>query len=250
MDTKIWLWVIIICICSQIIVIVAETDPNDLGVLNAIKSSWKNLPPDWKGSDPCGSNWEGINCTDSRVTSLVLAGMGVKTNGIGDIPLLSVLRYLDLSNNKEIKAILPTSIQNLKNLTTFYACRILVGCSFSGPIPDSIGYLDQLVFLALNNNSFVGPIPPSIGNLTNLSWLDLSDNQLLGPIPVSNATSPGLDNLVKAKHFHLANNNLSGPIPSQLFSPNMTLMHFIVNDNQLSGTIPSTIATVQTLEVV
>ncbi|KAJ0442706.1 putative protein kinase RLK-Pelle-LRR-VIII-1 family [Helianthus annuus] len=244
MDSRIWLCVMIIC--TQFVLIAAVTDPNDVAVLNALKSSWKNLPRKWKGSDPCGRKWEGINCTNSRVTTLILAGIGVTTNGIGDIPSLSMLQYLDLSNNKGIRAILPPSIQNLKNLTTL----ILVGCSFRGPIPDSIGSLKQLVFLGLNNNSFIGSIPPFIGNLTNLSWLDLSQNQLTGSIPVSNATSPGLDNLLKAKHFHLANNRLSGPIPPKLFNSNMSLIHVIVNNNQLSGTIPSTIGTVKTLEVV
>ncbi|MFS7996560.1 putative non-specific serine/threonine protein kinase [Helianthus anomalus] len=119
-----------------------------VAVLNALKSSWKNLPRKWKGSDPCGRKWEGINCTNSRVTTLILAGIGVTTNGIGDIPSLSMLQYLDLSNNKGIRVILPPSIQNLKNLTTL----ILVGCSFRGPIPDSIGSLKQLVFLVVNFN--------------------------------------------------------------------------------------------------
>ncbi|KAD3067480.1 hypothetical protein E3N88_35360 [Mikania micrantha] len=228
------------------IVTVAVTDPNDLAVLNALKSSWKKLPPNWKGSDPCRSRWEGINCTNSRVTTLELGGIGVRTNDIGDITSLSMLQYLDLSNNKGIRAVLPPSIQNLKNLTTL----ILVGCSFRGLIPDSIGSLKQLVFLGLNNNSFVGSIPASIGNLTSLSWLDLSDNQLSGPIPVSNGTSPGLDKLVKAKHFHLANNKLSGPIQPQLFSSNMSLIHIIFNNNNLSGTIPSSIGTVKTLETI
>ncbi|KAL8205969.1 hypothetical protein R6Q57_009520 [Mikania cordata] len=244
MDPRIRLWLMIFC--CRMIVTVAVTDPNDLAVLNALKSSWKKLPPNWKGSDPCRSRWEGINCTNSRVTTLELGGIGVRTNDIGDITSLSMLQYLDLSNNKGIRAVLPPSIQNLKNLTTL----ILVGCSFRGLIPDSIGSLKQLVFLGLNNNSFVGSIPASIGNLTSLSWLDLSDNQLSGPIPVSNGTSPGLDKLVKARHFHLANNKLSGPIQPQLFSSNMSLIHVIFNNNNLSGTIPSSIGTVKTLETI
>ncbi|KAL8205963.1 hypothetical protein R6Q57_009514 [Mikania cordata] len=219
MDPRIRLWLMIFC--CQMIVTVAVTDPNDLAVLNALKSSWKKLPPNWKGSDPCRSRWEGINCTNSRVTTLELGGIGVRTNDIGDITSLSMLQYL-----------------------------ILVGCSFRGLIPDSIGSLKQLVFLGLNNNSFVGSIPASIGNLTSLSWLDLSDNQLSGPIPVSNGTSPGLDKLVKARHFHLANNKLSGPIQPQLFSSNMSLIHVIFNNNNLSGTIPSSIGTVKTLETI
>ncbi|KAI3676115.1 hypothetical protein L1987_85714 [Smallanthus sonchifolius] len=172
-----------------------------VAVLNALKSSWNNLPPQWKGSDPCGSKWEGINCTKQPY-------IGVRTNDIGDIPSLSM---------------------------------ILVGCSFRGPIPDSIGSLNKLVFF------FIGTIPPSIGNLTNISWLDLSDNQLSGPIPVSNATSPGLDKLVKAKHFHLANNRLSGHIQSQLFHSNMSLIHVCLDSNSLSGTVPQNLSNLQTL---
>ncbi|KAI3509120.1 hypothetical protein L1887_24146 [Cichorium endivia] len=227
-------------------IIAAETDQADVGVLNAIKSSWQNVPPNWNGSDPCARKWEGIVCTNSRVTSLVLAGMGVKSDSIADIPSLSQLLYLDLSNNKGIKAPLPPSIQKLKNLTTL----ILVGCSFFGPIPDTIGSLTQLVFLGLNHNSFTGTIPPSIGNLANLSWLDLSANKLQGPIPVSNATALGLDMLLKAKHFHLADNQLSGDIRSELFSSNMILVHVIFNNNRLSGTIPSSIGLVGTLEAI
>ncbi|KAI3509125.1 hypothetical protein L1887_24151 [Cichorium endivia] len=244
MDSRIPVWMLIVC--SQVMVIAAVTDQSDVAVLNAIKSSWQNLPPNWSGSDPCGSNWEGINCTNSHVTSLVLAGMGVRTKTIGDIPSLSQLEYIDLSNNKEIKAPLPPTIQNLKNLTTL----ILVGCNFFGPIPDSIGSLEQLVFLGLNNNSFTGRIPSSIGNLKNLSWLDLSDNQLVGPIPVSNGTTPGLDMLLNAKHFHLANNQLWGVIPFRLLSANMSLIHLILNNNRLSGKIPSSLGLVNTLEAI
>ncbi|XP_023756270.1 leucine-rich repeat receptor protein kinase HPCA1 [Lactuca sativa] len=244
MGSRISLWMLIVC--TQILVITGVTDGNDVGALNAIKSSWQNVPPNWSGSDPCGSKWDGINCTNSRVTNLVLAGMGVKSDDIGDIPSLSQLIYLDLSNNKGIKAPLPPSIQNLKNLTTL----ILVGCSFFGPIPDTIGSLEKLIFLGLNNNSFTGIIPPSIGNLRSLSWLDVSGNKLEGPIPVSNGTAPGLDMLKNAKHFHLADNQLSGDIRSELFRSDMTLLHVIFNNNRLTGNIPSSIGLVSTLQAV
>ncbi|KAJ0800348.1 hypothetical protein HanPI659440_Chr03g0101951 [Helianthus annuus] len=68
MVQRIRLWMMICC--CQVMVIAAVTDPNDLVVLNALKYGWENLPPDWKGSDPCGSNWEGINRTDSHITTL------------------------------------------------------------------------------------------------------------------------------------------------------------------------------------
>ncbi|KAL8527577.1 hypothetical protein ACS0TY_005436 [Phlomoides rotata] len=232
----------ILLVAAQTLTISALTHSGDLAALNAVKSSWKNLPPNWVGGDPCGNKWEGIDCTDTRVTSLTLAGVGVEGREMSDISSLTALIFLDLSNNIGLKGILPSSIANLKDLSTL----ILVGCSFFGPIPDSIGSLQQLVYISLNSNSFSGSIPGSIGNLSKLSWLDLSMNKLNGAIP----TSPGLDMLLAAKHFHLSNNQLSGTIPPRLFTPNMSLIHAIFDNNNLSGSLPMSLGRVKSLEVI
>ncbi|KAI8556357.1 hypothetical protein RHMOL_Rhmol05G0246200 [Rhododendron molle] len=192
--------------------------------LNTLNDAWDNTPPNWIGSsDPCGSGWEGVRCTNLRVTAITLASMGLTGKlSDGDIELLSELQTLDLSYNKGL----------------------------TGPIPPSIGNLKKLTNLSLNSNSFSGPIPPELGNLSNLYWLDLADNKLSGAIPVSDVTKPGLDMLTNAKHFHFGKNQLSGEIPSQLFSSKMTLKHVLFEDNSLNGSIPSTLGVlVQTLEV-
>jgi hypothetical protein len=46
--------------------IISDTDNGLLSLMNDMK----NTPPNWVGSDPCGSKWEGIKCDNSRVTSL------------------------------------------------------------------------------------------------------------------------------------------------------------------------------------
>lgn len=237
---------LLLILSIQILHTLAQTDSNDRAALNAIKSGWNNLPPNWKGPDPCGSGWDGITCNGSRVTSIMLGGMLLTGSGLGDITMLTELQTLDLSNNIGLKGTIPSSIGNLKKLSVL----ILVGCSFSGPIPDSIGSLSKLVYVSLNSNGFSGPIPPSIGNLSNLSWLDLSANNLNGTLPVSFGDSPGLDRLLNAKHFHLSKNQLSGVIPAELFSSNMRLIHLILDNNQLTGRIPITLGSVQTLEVI
>ncbi|KAG5549939.1 hypothetical protein RHGRI_015041 [Rhododendron griersonianum] len=202
-----------------------------VAALNSLKDVWNHTPPNWIGSDPCGSGWEGVRCTNFRVTA---------------IKNLTISFYLrDLSYNKGLTGPIPPSIGNLKKLTNL----ILIGSGFSGPIPGTIGSLQQLVMLSLNSNSFSGPIPAQLGNLSNLYWLDLADNKLSGAIPVSDATTPGLDMLTNAKHFHFGKNQLSGEIPSQLFSSEMTLKHVLFENNSLSGSIPSTLGLVQTLEV-
>ncbi|KAF7127670.1 hypothetical protein RHSIM_Rhsim11G0113000 [Rhododendron simsii] len=219
-------------IIAQILFIAGETDPGDGAVLFSIKASWQNLPRNWIGSDPCGSGWDGINCTNSRVTSMNLEGMNIMGTEFGDIPSLSELQ--DLSNNRGFKGTLPSSIGSLTNLSAL----ILVGCSFFGPIPESIGSLQNLVYLALNKNSFSGPIPNSIGNLSKLDRLDLNDNKLNGSIPVSNASLSGLDMLVNTKHLVLNNNQLTGGIPSTLGYV-QTLMVVRLDSNFLNGSVPS-----------
>ncbi|XP_030946983.1 probable leucine-rich repeat receptor-like protein kinase At5g49770 isoform X6 [Quercus lobata] len=127
-----------------------------------------------------------------------------------------------------------------------------MGCGFTGPIPSTIGSLQQLISLSLNSNKFTGQIPNSIGTLSNLYYLDLTGNQLEGSIPVSdgNGTKSGLDMLLHTRHFHLGNNKLSGTIPPKLFNPNMTLIHVLFDSNNLTGSIPSTLGLVQTLQMV
>ncbi|KAK9070740.1 hypothetical protein SSX86_011142 [Deinandra increscens subsp. villosa] len=219
---------------------------DDATYLRALKDSWENTPPNWEdNSDPC-SGWDGITCTNSRVTSITLASMGLTGSLTGDIGQLSELQILDLSYNKGLTGSLSSAIGNLNKLTNL----ILVNCGFSGPLPDTLGNLESLIFMSLNSNGFTGPVPPSIGNLKNLYWLDLADNRLTGSIPVSNGSTPGLDMLIHTKHFHFGGNMLSGPIPQRLFNSNMTLIHVLFENNRLTGSIPNTLGLVKSLEVI
>ncbi|GAV77370.1 Pkinase_Tyr domain-containing protein [Cephalotus follicularis] len=243
MGPKLQLFLIIICMHS--LLIEAQTYETDYNALISLMTHWKQTPLNWVGSDPCGNSWDGIQCVNSRVASIILSGIGLIGNLSEDIQYLSELQTLDLSSNRGLAGAIPPAIGNLKKLSSL----VLAGCSFSGSIPDTIGSLTQLISLDLNSNQFTGKIPLSVGKLSNLYLLDLTENQLNGTIPVSDGTQPGLDMLINTKHFHLGQNQLSGTIPPQLFSPNMTLIHLLVDSNQLHGNIPSTIVLVQTLEV-
>ncbi|XP_058188480.1 leucine-rich repeat receptor protein kinase HPCA1-like isoform X2 [Rhododendron vialii] len=238
--------IFLLFISIQFLVATAQANALDLAALENLKDAWTNIPPNWNGHDPCGSSWDGIQCNNSRITSIILPSMGLIGQLTGDIAQLSELQMLDLSHNTGLTGTLTSSIGSLTKLTSLF----LVGCDFSGPIPDTIGSLQELRALDLNSNSFSGSIPPSIGNLSNLYVLDLTNNSLSGTIPVSSGTTPGLDMLVNTKHFHFGNNQLSGAIPSSLFSSSMTLIHVLFENNQFNGNIPSTLALVQKLEVV
>ncbi|KAI5333992.1 PREDICTED: probable leucine-rich repeat [Prunus dulcis] len=235
--------VFLLLMLSQLFVMAAEANTQDFSALMFLMQEWGIRPPSWVGSDPCAEGWEGIGCSNSRVTSIMLANRGLTGQLPSAIQLLSELEILNLSLNKGLTGPLPTSLGNLTKLVYL----VLAGCSFSSAIPGTIGSLEQLFYLDLNSNRLSDQIPPSIGSLSNLNYLDLTGNKLNGYIPVSSGTTPGLDMLHNAEHFHLGGNQLSGKVPPELFTSKMVLKHLILDNNNLTGRIPSTIGNVQTL---
>ncbi|CAJ1961816.1 unnamed protein product [Sphenostylis stenocarpa] len=237
--------ILLLLLLFQVLLVASQTDSRDYSGLNSLTQSWSNKPQNWVGQDPC-SGWDGIRCTNTRITQLRLPGLNLGGQLSSAIQSLSELDTLDLSYNTGLTGTIPGEIGNLTKLNSLS----LVGCGFSGPIPDSLGALSQLTFLALNSNNFSGNIPRSLGNLSNINWLDLAENQLEGTIPVSdNQGRPGLDLLLKAQHFHMGSNKLSGTIPEKLFNSSMILEHVLFDHNQLEGSVPTSISSVSTLEV-
>jgi hypothetical protein len=55
--------------------------------------------------------------------------------------------------------------------------------SLSGPIPESLGRLIQLVFLDLSNNQLTGTFPAWVDRLKSLKLLNLGQNDFSGTIP-------------------------------------------------------------------
>eukprot|EP01018_Ginkgo_biloba_P024870 Gb_21838 [translate_table: standard] len=126
------------------------TDNEDVNVLNTFQLVyWKNTPPSWKGSDPCGSRWDGVLCSsDSKIISLVLSSMNLTGTLESEIGSLSRLESLVLSYNPGLTGQIPGSLGNLRNLKTL----ILIGCSFNGLIPNELGTLQRLGFLNLEKS--------------------------------------------------------------------------------------------------
>ncbi|KAA8545362.1 hypothetical protein F0562_020146 [Nyssa sinensis] len=254
--------VCLLVIYIQILVIAAETYHPDFVALMSLKDVWKNTPPSWIGLDPCSDNWEGIGCSNSRVTSMEVLGMCSSFNCL----------WKDLSCNTGLTGSLPSSIGNLKKLSNL----ILVGCGFTGLIPDTIGSLQQLVFLEgfqlwlFDNNNFtgnipftlglvqtlevLGPAPSNLNNLTSVKELLLCNNKLTGPIPnltgmnslryvdMSNNTfnmsniPPWFSSFPSLTTLKMENTNLQGQIPVALFSLS-ELQTLILSNNRLNGTL-------------
>ncbi|KAL0534991.1 hypothetical protein IC582_029301 [Cucumis melo] len=103
----------------------------------------------------------------------------------------------------------------------------------TGEIPYELGYLQNLEYLAMQENFFNGTIPPTIFNLSKLNTIALVKNQLSGTLPAN--LGVGLPNLVQ---FILGRNKLTGNIPESITNSSMLTL-FDVGDNSFSGLIPN-----------
>lgn len=161
------------------------------------------------------TNLQTLNLSANQLTSLP-----------EDLSGISNLRTLYLQSNHFTS--FPTSIVSLTQLQTLY---LYSNPSMTGPIPEGIGNLTNLVNLRLHGNDLTGSIPSSIGNLSSLTTLYLYSNELTGSIP---NTIGGMGNL---QYFYIYNNNITGQIPAAFSSlTNLRTVQF--QDNQLTGTLP------------
>ena len=116
------------------------------------------------------------------------------------------------------------------------------GNNLIGIIPNEIGNLDSLEYLALANNvGLTGPIPTTIANLSNLNWLGLFRCNLQDTIPKE------LAQLSELTYFSASVNQLSGNIPVEIGTM-QNLETFFVSYNQLSGELPIHLGNLSNLE--
>ncbi|KAF2612164.1 hypothetical protein F2Q70_00012725 [Brassica cretica] len=110
-----------------------------------------------------------------------------------DLPNAQARRFYDMldagkqpfslsANN--LSGPLPTGLQYFKSLTSLYVSYLGVEANqFSGPIPDELGNLTNLIVLELASNQFTGRLPSSLARLVNLEKFRISDNNFSGIIP-------------------------------------------------------------------
>lgn len=208
-------------------------------------------------SDPC-TNWTGLECQNGRVTGVNLSGLRRTRAGLlnpgfaidslvnctrlvsfnssgfslpGSIPEwlgqnLRALQVLDLTSSSVLGPI-PASIGSLNQLSRL----LLSDNSLTGIIPDSLGQLSSLSVLNLSLNTLTGSIPSSFSALGNLTFLDLSSNFLSGPIP------PGFDSFSSLQYLNLSRNSLASSVPAQLGNLSQ-LVDLDLGFNSLLGSLP------------
>ncbi|XP_074276480.1 uncharacterized protein LOC141600193 [Silene latifolia] len=168
--------------CLPILVISQVPSSSDQAILLNIKKQWNNQPPmqSWN-STTSHCLWHGVYCDGSEAVTGILLG------------------------NQNIMGKIPTSICDLKNLTTLDVSNNSILSTF----PTFIYKCFKLQTLNLSQNYFVGFLPNDINKLSpNLQHLDLSGNNFTGDIPSSLAQLKGL------KTLHFEQNLFNGTFPS------------------------------------
>ncbi|KAL6660228.1 hypothetical protein ACP70R_002350 [Stipagrostis hirtigluma subsp. patula] len=223
------------------ILVAADTDPNDVTVLNTLFTSL-NSPGQlngWQanGGDPCGQSWKGITCSGSSVTEIKLPSLGLSGNLAYNMNNLGSLVEIDMSQNN-----LGAGSQIQYNLPTNKLERLnLAGNQFGGNIPYSIFSMSNLKYLNLNHNQLQGNMTDVFSNLYSLTELcrDLSFNSLTGDLP------PGFTGLSSLKKLYLQNNQFTGYIN---VLANLPLDDLNVANNRFTGWIPSQLKKINNLQ--
>lgn len=148
--------------------------------------------------------WDYVGCSqnDKTVTELHLEDLSLERPHLQELPLLSNLALLDLTNN-----------------------------AIFGQIPSGVFSLSKLTELRLEINPLNVEIAPELASLSQLQVLTFGDNFLSGTIPSH------LFELSQLRKLHLGRNRLRGTIPDELNHAS-SLVELHIDSNQLTGTIP------------
>ncbi|KAJ3676447.1 hypothetical protein LUZ60_003859 [Juncus effusus] len=173
----------------------------------------------------------------SALSVLKLSSCGLIGEFPSEIFELKELKTVDLSLN-------PLLSGHFGNFPTNSSLQSLVlsNTNFSGFLPNSIGFLQNLVKLSLFNCSFYGDLPASFTNLTKLVHLDISLNNFSGKIPQ-------FTNWPNIQDLKLTGNNFTGEIFNINFKTLINLTEIDLSNNSLTGQIPASLFSLSSLQI-
>ncbi|KAI3676117.1 hypothetical protein L1987_85716 [Smallanthus sonchifolius] len=184
---------------------------------------------DWH---PCGDKWDGITCTDSRITSMALNSNGFTGKIPPSIGNLTKLYWLDLADNK-LSGPIPVSDGPTPGLDLLLSAKHFhFGKNqLSGPIPSQFFSSKMtLKHVLFEDNQLTGTIPLTLGLVQTLEVLRLDRNMLSGNVPSN------INNLTPINQLMMQETQLQGEVPADLFSiPQIETV--VLRNNQLNDTL-------------
>ncbi|XVE63836.1 hypothetical protein DITRI_Ditri07aG0052900 [Diplodiscus trichospermus] len=193
-------------------------------------------------------NLQKLELADNNLTS---ESSAEESNFISSLINNGNLRRIVLSGNP-LGSILPMSVGNL-SISLEYL--LVTDCKLKGNIPAVLGNLSSLIALELGRNGLTGIIPNTIGRLQKLQGLHLQNNRLQGNIlydicklsslvelflgcnELSGLIPECLGNLTALRNISLGFNRLTSMIPSSLWSLK-DMLAINMSSNSLQGSLP------------
>ncbi|KAF4379064.1 hypothetical protein F8388_022151, partial [Cannabis sativa] len=110
----------------------------------------------------------------------------------------------------------------------------MMNCDLSGPLDESLGSLQSLSMISLDNNNLSTMVPASFANFSNLTSLTLILCGLYGNFPKEIFQLPTLQNIDVT-----SNSKLQGSLPE--FHQNNSLKRLVLSSSNFSGGLPTSI---------
>ncbi|XP_061362937.1 receptor protein kinase TMK1-like [Gastrolobium bilobum] len=244
-------------------VVLTDTNPNDVNILNQFRKGLKNpellqWPEEEEGGDPCGNPpWKYIYCNGNRISQIqaknlnlvgslpqnmnqltMLENLGLQNNKLnGPLPSfsgLSKLKYAFLNYNEfeSIPEDFFDGLESLEVLALDYNNN-LNATTGGWQFPSGLQGLTQLTNVSCMSCNLAGPIPSFLGKMVSLSVLQLSGNNLTGEIPATFNGIPGLQVL-------WLNNQQGGGLTGtiEVVATMVSLTSLWLHGNQFEGNIP------------
>ncbi|OAY78315.1 Protein STRUBBELIG-RECEPTOR FAMILY 1, partial [Ananas comosus] len=128
--------------------------------------------PGWTtyGGDPCIEAWQGVQCTDSHVTAIVLNGANLGGRLSETLVNFTSMITIDLSNN-HIGGTVPENLpRTMRKLYGSPSSIYLSANQLTGSIPSSLSELTLISDMSLSGNLLTGELPDAFQMLSGLGY--------------------------------------------------------------------------------
>ncbi|KHN42486.1 Phytosulfokine receptor 2 [Glycine soja] len=197
---------------------------------------------EWSDDVVC-CKWIGVYCDDvvdgadaSRVSKLILPGMGLNGMISSSLAYLDKLKELNLSFNR-LQGELSSEFSNLKQLEVLDLSHNML----SGPVGGALSGLQSIQILNISSNLFVGDLFRFRG-LQHLSALNISNNSFTDQFNSQICSS--------SKGIHIldiSKNHFAGGL-EWLGNCSMSLQELLLDSNLFSGTLPDSLYSMSALK--